>query len=325
MKGFKLLFLSVLLCLPTFAWGNGEIEQNFFSGVSDLKTFVAHELPIMEEKMRELNPSLVEAVANDSDMVKIIKYNNWMAEHIFEEYRDYFLWNLRQKSEQTGREIKSRYCPTCSYPTEYWLDKGIMETDQCNGHSDYIPKGGGCIEWNKISQSEREHTCLYPDGFEEYRIWIDETQTLSDKNNGYLMNSGCRGCDVVKKLSVAQDNARDNIRVEYSVSLNGNSSVDNDTNTMTKFSLYVFETEIDYDRYHDWRNREQQDIIDGKMVEGMVCTDLPKKECINRGSKNGKCASKHSGPDWDKWKSNHNIPMGHVTGDHFDFSTRNTH
>jgi len=279
MKRIGLMFLSVLLCAPCVAHADVDIEQNVFAGVHDLAEFVNQELQIVEEKMKEFNPRLVESVANDSDVVKIIKYNNWMAEHIFEEYRDFFLWDLRQQSEKTGREIKYEFNPDprSSFQQRYWLDRGIMETDQCNGHSSYTPKGVDCIEWNKVNQSEREHTCLYPDGFEEYEIWINETSyTLSDENNDYLMNSGCKGCDVVKHFLVAQDNAKENIRTKYSVSLSGNSSVDE--NAMTRFSLYVFETEIDYDRYHDWRNREQQDIIDGKYIDGMVCTDLPKRE-----------------------------------------------
>ena len=312
-------FLIVLLCMPTIARGEGDIEQNIFAGVYDLAEFVNQELQIMEEKMKEFNPRLVESVANDSDIVKIIKYNNWMAEHIFEEYRDFFLWDLRQQSEKTGRKILSRYEPGVSYPGKYWLDEGIMETDQCNGGR-YFPKEDSCIELYKSAQDEREHTCLYPDGFEEYSIYIDDNESMADSENNYLVKKPAGSSGVLKELKVLQDNAKENIRVKYEVELSGNSSI-GENGANTSLLLQIFRTNMFYTDYHDWRNRVQQDIIDGKYTDGTVCEELPKETCdqyhlfhIPEG-----CASMGSGPDWKKWKSNRNIPMGRVYGENFDY------
>lgn len=321
MKRIGILFLSIILYMPIVARGDVVTEDSVFAGLHELEAFVSQELEIIEEKMKELNPRLVESAANDSDMVKIIKYNNWMAEYIFDEYRDFFVWDLRQQSEKTGRKIRSSFDPDPSidYSARYWLDNGIMETEQCNG-GQYRMKGDTCFEWHELFQDEREHTCLYPDGFEEYTVNINEMDSLSDSNNSYWSKARCEGCDVVKKIAVFQDNAHDNVRRKYDVKLTGSSEIGGKGDQMTRLHLWVSETIIDYSKYQDWRNRTQQDIIDGKYTDGMICEPSPKSECIDRGYEDGSCVHVHNGPDWKKWKSNRGMPMGTVHGEEFDYS-----
>jgi len=116
MKRIGLMFLSILLCAPCVAWSDTnellerkaqlerDLSTSMFHGIKDLDEFFSKELAIIEERVKEENPKLVESVKNYSDDIKVIKYNNWYAEQVFNEYRDFFLGGLGNVAK--NRDVK---------------------------------------------------------------------------------------------------------------------------------------------------------------------------------------------------------------------------
>lgn len=234
--------------MPIFAFGAGgeDVGWDMFQNA-----FFSSELQIIEEKMKDLNPTLVEQVANDDDRLKIVKYNNWWAKHIFDEYKDYALWALQQKSDATGRAVKlsTKVLNNGAHEYIYWLDRGIMDSDECNGgfnDPEYQPQEDSCAEIERSLEFERNHLCLYPDGFEE------ETVEITEDGDHY------------SSISVKEESARNNISRDVYVSLDAKSSVQ--TNGAAVFiSLGGVYNLRPWQKAQEFRNWVVQDIKDGML------------------------------------------------------------
>ena len=290
---FKIFLLVVCTMFTDVnAWaGQDNVDDSVFNGIYDFETFFSSELQIIEERVRQDNPELVESMKDADNDIKLIKYNNWYAQKVFDQYRNLFLWKLDEDSKKTGRSIKSRFIADAvvDYQYEYWLDRGKLDTKKCNGGT-YQPKDTSEQEINKLLVDERKHTCFYPDGFEEHAVFIKDE---GDMNN-------IRSDTIYKSLSIIDDYKEDGKRIEIDINLNGSWDWDrtnqlDDTHGLLSFSV-AYDI-YDYDEYHNYRNQEQQDIKNGmwsyltKEDRQKDCTRLW-DECPVMGIKNP-----------DKWKS----------------------
>ena len=244
-----LTFLSLMI-IPTFCFGNkyddvkyDDVKQySTFKHLQEYSEIMKQQLPVIEERIRQIEPELVESYKDYTDIQKIVKYNNYLAEKTFNDYKDFFMWLMEQKSAESGREMKSEIHENGS-EIYYWLDEGIMDSEQCNGHKLYKNKNNGRYEVNKMLRDEQKHTCLYPDGFEEYRIVIQDFGT--------------------PHLVVSIDDKSTNVRAVYDVALSVNSYSDDPNNISNSAILDISKVMYDYQEWHQWRNQLKQDIKDG--------------------------------------------------------------
>jgi len=299
MKRIGLMFLSILLCAPCVAWSDTnellerkaqlerDLSTSMFHGIKDLDEFFSKELAIIEERVKEENPKLVESVKNYSDDIKVIKYNNWYAEQVFNEYRDFFLWRLRERSQESGREIKSYFNPSLSvdFQSEYWLDRGELDTEKCNWGT-YRAKDNTREEVEKELADMREHVCLFPDGFEEHAVYLREEDFSDDSTWDSF---------VEKKIWAIDDSIKDGWHVKFDVLLTGEWDLGDDTNLSRIVRLVIGYDLYDYKEYHNYRNQEHQDIKDG-MFSYML---RDKKKCETLGD----CRYIVGIEDPSKWKS----------------------
>lgn len=265
---------------------------------SSLEEFFTSELPIIEEKMKELNPQLVAECANDSDAMKIVKYNNYLAKHIFDDYLDYAIWVLRQKSEATGRAIKTeRSVYNGKNIYTYWLDRGIIDTDECSGGSNsehYIPKADTCEEIEKSLEWERSHLCLYPDGFEENKIEVGEDE------HGYTW------------MWVNEESVKDNLSrdVYFRLQRTTGEQVEKEYVAVSLAGTYHLRP---WEKSQEFRNGVVQDIKDG-MLE---CKPAPISSDCKFGTQNVFCNTIGIRGNISDWRSSRDY-FG--TGGNFSYS-----
>ena len=241
----RIFAFLLLMIIPTFCFGDkydAVKQDSTFGYLQEYSEIMKQQLPIIEERMKQIDPDLVESYKDYTDVQKVVKYNNYLAEKTFNDYKDFFMWLMEQKSAESGRAIKNEIYEN-GREVYYWLDEGIMDSEQCNGHKLYKNKNNGRYEVNKMLRDERKHTCLYPDGFEEYKI------TTQDFGSPYL--------------SVSIDDHLTNIRAEYEVSLTIESDSDDPNNISNSVFLDVFKSVYNYQEWHQWRNQLNQDIKDG--------------------------------------------------------------
>lgn len=264
----KIIVSFIFLFVPNIVVADNYIQNH--------KDFFNQELSIIEERIKKTNPELVESVKNDSDEIKIIKYNNWLAKNTFDDFRDFFVWKLEKQSETSGRKVRTAINLLGPNSQEYWLDRGVLDEEKCNGGT-YVAKNNSRHQINKELRDMRRYTCLYPDGFEEFSIeYINNEQDAS--------------------LIVAIDDKIKGLHTEYYLFLNNDMYVDQNTNYESATQSIIFSVEsavYDYTEYHNWRNQGRQDIKDG------MYSYVPRKKqkCNTLG-----CITKEV-KDIEKWKS----------------------
>lgn len=293
----KRIFVFLILMITTTCFANkyDDVKQDStFEMLQEYTNLMKQQLPIIEERMKKIDPEFVESLQSDTDIQKVVKYNNYLAEKTFNDYKDFFVWLMEQKSLETGREIKQQIYGN-GKETFYWLDEGIMDSEQCKGHVVYRNKNNGRYEVTKMLRDERKHTCLYPDNFEEYKM------VYQDFGSPYL--------------NVSIDDMSTNIRAEYVVSLTIKTSSNNPDNISNFVDIDVSKFIYDYQDFHTWRNQVQQDIKDG------MYQYVPKKK-QNCNSTFG-CQIIEA-KDLAKWKSS-KLPATKITGISSNQSLSYTH
>ena len=281
MKYFKLLFLSIFLFVPMVM--NGEIYTHdvpnnpVFTYVSEYSEFIKQELPIIESYMMQVNHDFVASLASYTDTQKIVYYKNYLAEMFFEKYYNFFLWDLEEKSKEFGREIKQKV--NGDKYADYWLDRGIMDSDKCQSMI-YKRKNNSKREQTKQLNYIKDHTCFYPDGFENYSIMY-------------------RDDDTIKTLDIVKDDSAKDMHTVYKVSLfrSPYADADNPDDIMASLNLYVSYTVYNYSEWYEWENQRAQDIKDGMY---QIIGPKKKSEC-NEKSPFGCWFIGND--DMEKWKS----------------------
>ena len=246
----RIFAFLLLLFAPTFVWADmvSNYDKNIFTKSQDVESILDAQLPIIEERMKHIFSDINEFkhILVKEDIYtqrKLIKYNNLLAEKIFNEYEEFFLWKMKQKSKETGREIKE----SVGYDTIYWLDAGIMDSEQCNGGT-YERNNNSKKEQAKYFEDLQKHTCLYPEGFEEFAIKLIEY-------------------DGEHELVVFIDDVLSNIRNVYTIALKVDDNIDNSAIEENTLFFTSFKQTYDYHDYHRYRNEEQSSIINGKIFD----------------------------------------------------------
>ena len=266
--------LMVLFTTTSFASVTDEVKQyTVFKPAIDFSEITKQQLSIVEERMKQINPDLVKAVKDDTDEMKIVKYNNYLAEKVFNDYKDFFFKDLEEKSQETGRELMADKYNNNTY-TYHWLNRGILDTDECIPQ--YWAKNRSRIEVNKQLKDEREHTCFYPDGFEDYSIsWS--------------------GSNTIETLIVDRDFYNDKEHVSVSVSMVKPDNENNSDNIMADWVFSIGYNVYDYEDFYAKENQRKQDIKDG------MYQYIPKKR---QGCEKGNPFCTPFGvEDMKKWKS----------------------
>lgn len=148
MKRLFLIFLS-LINLSAFAdvsaTYNTEEAEHFAEFTLDNTPFKA-DYNTLIENLRKLNPGIVQEIESSSDTedVKLSRIRSYLAQEVFDFYKNKFFSDLKQRSKDTGREIKQQ-------GDRYWLDRGELDKKECQTKEERI-------------------ICFYPDNFEEYLI-----------------------------------------------------------------------------------------------------------------------------------------------------------
>ena len=265
-----LLLLSI--SLPCFAKNYEEVKQDpVFSGVQEYDNIMKQSLPIIEARISSLandplgtGAKLVQSSKDDTVFQKIVKYNNYLAEKTFNEYKDRFIADLYIHGQETNRAVRTKNYGDGSNlnltkEIFIWLDAGIMDSDQCNGGT-YKAKDYSREEVEKQLKDQRDHTCLYPDGFEDYTLVIE--------NAGANHNN-------TKILLLSIDSVANNTHKTYKISLNKESYLDDSKNQTSAFYLDISSQETTYYEHQTERNNWQQDIKDGmrEYKEDGYCLD----------------------------------------------------
>ena len=252
--------LMVLFTTTSFASVTDEVKQDTtFSRVIEYDDILKQSLPIIEARISSLTNDplgtgarLVQSVKDDADYQKIIKYNNYLAEKTFNEYKDRFIADLYRRGQETNRAVRTKNYGDGSNlnltkETFIWLDAGIMDSEQCNGGT-YKAKDYSREEVEKQLKDQRDHTCLYPDGFEDYTVVI---QDAGNNNNN------------TKILLLSIDSVANNTHKTYEISLSKEFALGNPKNETACFYLDVSTQETTYYEHQTERNNWQQDIKDG--------------------------------------------------------------
>lgn len=245
-----LLVLLLMITTPYFCYGDGyddtynKLKQDStFSPLIKYEEFIEHLLPVIEARMMQIDSELVEATKNDTKEQKIVKYNNRLAQKVFDDYKNYFFEDIKKKSKETGRKIQpdGEIKPGAE---QIWLDRGeYLESDACNGGT-YKAKDSSEKERVKERRDHMEHTCLYPDGYEEYYI-----SCFDDTDRSFL--------------EVYIEDKLKNISESYTIVLNRYIESDSQNEGLHYISLDISKQTRNYNEDLGWRNAMQQYIKDG--------------------------------------------------------------
>ncbi len=306
-----LVFLFIAFCANSFAepdetfLKNNEFSKNLLSDFTDkFSTYESiiseQDVETVENFLRQRDPQLVASMQGENIQIKWVMYKNRIIDIAFNEYEQAFVARLKEKSAQTGRQLKRRAIRQdgqCTMITTYWLDNGELDSDKCQ-----IPKGMSLkdsLEW------ERKHACFYPDGYEEHSIIIQKSLCRDKFTAG----------DHVDYIWATDDYKEQNLRIDFQISMNGDNASEN-INVLKKTSIdHVSRLKLDlaqwtneYDRYYNWRNLEIEDIRAGMWEYGGYVT--------HEGER-----MEHAYVDMNKdWKSKTGMPVGYVRSRDFYYS-----
>ena len=245
MQTKHLLVLLLMIITPYFCYGDGyddtynKLKQDStFSPLIKYEEFIEHSLPVIEARMMQVDSELVKSSKNDTKEQKIVKYNNRLAQKVFDDYKNYFFEDIKKKSKETGRKIQP-YGEIKPDTQNIWLDRGILETEKCQSLA-YKPKNNSREETEKALKYEREHTCLFPDGFEDFFIVSKPTH-----------------------LFVFKDDKQRNVTFTYDVYLKRANEPIRQDNILSSIFLGFFKKAYDYHKTHEVRNKDKQNVIDG--------------------------------------------------------------
>ena len=292
-----LLFIIVFcqFCTNCFGSSNNdynttESEQIINSSFSTADTLTSmHEE--LTEKARMLNPSIVEKIEKkaDTEEEKISMLRSWLAHETFEYYKNKFLSDLKQRSTETGRKIEKETYKQAS-ETNYWLNRGIIDTEQCK-------KDGWPI-------------CNYPDGFENYYLSIMDSK---EQNNNYQTQH--------KQIILDKDVPNEDYNLLCKLDITYQTHNDDEPTTDNIFTENAF-LDISchttkYSEYHEWRNDLVEDVKNGKY-------DIVYKEKQPEGSPFGEYIYHTRMNENPKaWKSN-KIPASFIQSKTYNYSSNAT-
>jgi len=296
MKGCLVFLLAMLM--PLVAVADGEYYTTEAEQIVDSSQQVANELrkeyEELEKQILKLDPDYAKQLKSKylTDSQKLTMARSYLAQKAFDYYKDSFMKELEQRSQETGRRIVTQdfSADTGHNYTEkiMWLDRGELDTDEC--------------------MRDGWQICKYPDGFEGVDIDLQE----SSQRDGYGIKALFGNNNTLKSIKYQKDMPNNNATqyCDITMSYQSTNNVDN-TNSLFEetLSLDVYCDVQKYDEYYAWLNQEVEDTINGKHdIIGYDKLPDGRVGIIERQSE-----------DFSKWKSNNNIPGGHILGRDYEY------
>lgn len=248
---------------------------------NNLKNQIAQELP---DKAKELEQQTQNMTLEEQLEV----YKHCLAEQAYEDYKNYFINELEKKSKETGRKIvKDIYYghgisykyeqlleeAGCEKPVEiiYELYSDVDNKQICNPWMydndetkwpNYTPTDSG----EKYRKYITDHTCLYPDKYEEFQIYIEEFYPCPAIDGNQ---------QTYKNMYIRYDVEKNDAHVIYDISFD--SDYTNDTNGHFKNTNLAMHRDVSiYSEYSQWRNAN---IKDYQSIELCIADDMQGIEC----------------------------------------------
>ncbi|MBR3510657.1 MAG: hypothetical protein IKN73_01190 [Alphaproteobacteria bacterium] len=125
----KHIFAFLLLLFPFVSFANDIASMS----ANDVIAIFDETLPFIEERMKKINPDLVNKMTNADNMDKIYEYQNFMVHYVFDEKVAQYVDMLYKHCEQTG-------CRILHIPDNAWetwnIDQPDKETPECYKNGD---------------------------------------------------------------------------------------------------------------------------------------------------------------------------------------------
>ena len=210
-------------------------------------------------------------LAGDSEYTNNIysgftKFFMLLSHKVFDEIKERELDRIQKYSQFTGREIKqdisaaaNKYDVTLEWK---WLDRGNLDSDAC------IPNSwDNCADKNKTFEcyaNEAQKWCDYPDGFEDYVVYIKEGSGLSTISSMWDDKSNNQSKTVIVKWWHDGDKYSQYTNFSYSELL------------------------YNYAEMAEWRNRNRKAMRDGIYLKSTYCgwadtkTDIKCRNIVNK-------------------------------------------
>lgn len=163
--GMRKIFVLIVCLYGMCAYAVGVDESTY--DMSEAKTLMSQTevfdkigedaFKDIENKILSINPQLVEQNADKSTNEKLIVYRSYLARASFDWYKEYFINKLKERSRQTGRQIKSEEGEHTIY---LYLDNGRLDLPEC--------------------QLEDWQICPYPDKHEDFYVTIEDFETYGE-------------------------------------------------------------------------------------------------------------------------------------------------
>lgn len=98
----KHIFAFLMLLFPFVSFANDIASMSAYDSIA----IFDETLPLIEERIAELNPDLTKRMINADKYDKIYEYNNFLVHHIFDKKAQYYIDMLYKHCEQTGCTVK---------------------------------------------------------------------------------------------------------------------------------------------------------------------------------------------------------------------------
>lgn len=262
---------------------NQSMDTDEYKAVAELQMeLINSELDEIAETVRQVNPDLYNQMQSKSQMEQFYAYRAYLATQAFDWYRNRLIADLKLKSKNTGRDIKtgatqnkdriflsddeldeyiSENCTGDAFMCQFWLDRGKYDTTEC-----YSKDGFREVE-----------ICEYALDFEEYTLIIRPDE-----------------------IFVIKGDAADNTFTFYNIYLNKNeygqeTEFQGDVSLDIQYSAGDLTEWIEYDNRERWLNntlnsmseRERKEFIkqyNQSYINGEIDRYMPGLEVWGVGS-----------------------------------------
>ena len=165
----KRLIVFLLLFIPFASFADDITSMS----ANDVIAIFDEELPLIENRMRKINPTLVDKMVNSDKMDKLYEYKNFLVHYVFDEKVAQYVDMLYKHCEQTGCKILH----TSDNIWETWkIDQTNIKTPECYKNGDLA----------------NERICPWPKDYDWSTMQLTQNQFIGfvddlDKIHGYRM------------------------------------------------------------------------------------------------------------------------------------------
>lgn len=215
------LFVVFVLAMSGFAATANTTQSEQLVSHAGVQAKIIHsELAAIEKQLEIMNSELVEQNKALPDFEKLVVYRNYLARESYEYYKNYLISRIRQRSLETGRDIKITKGADYENLT---LDRGILDSPECQ------------------RQGDRVEPCPYPDGFED--VWVVFHESTDADGNvtdaDVLFYEDNKSLNTMEMISILMENTK------------------SEDNTTAEIGMDVFGSEFDYEQYSKFREAER--------------------------------------------------------------------